>query len=341
MKKIIITSVLLSCVFLSNAQEINPFESIGKEGKILTLSNGKYTEVHVNDSLQRIGSVIVNMNTGTIYKLLDIDTLYSEATLDPTVIGRWYSLDPLASAYTAISPYVFVANTPIIATDKDGRKIVFGWMSSQESISRFKTVLENEFSGKVEARIIDGMLTIHQKEGMVLTESEKILYDNLNIVITDDATVEIDIVQNTEVETGSFSIAFDEDRGTFYKNVIDISDVEKYKSSNSTPGAAILHEIWESYLTQAAGINEGSIEKTFSKVHSAALKKEASVLGITIVDGMSFTKEGSGNAYTNFLDKEGKEKHFEVIYKNGDVESFTEKSGHIDLNQKLKEHEDN
>src|SRR5690554_931706 len=121
MKKIIITSVLLSCAFLSSAQEINPFESIGKEGRILTLSNGKYTEVHINDSLQRIGSVIVNMNTGTIYELLNIDTLYSEATLDPTVISRFYSLDPLFAKYPDKSLYHFVGNNPILNKEIDGR----------------------------------------------------------------------------------------------------------------------------------------------------------------------------------------------------------------------------
>jgi hypothetical protein len=121
MKKIITISVLLTCSFLTSAQEINPFESIGKEGKILTLSNGKYTEVHINDSLQRIGSVIVNLNTGTIYELLDIDTLYAEATLDPTVISRWYSVDPLFAKYPDKSPYNFVGNNPIMNREIDGR----------------------------------------------------------------------------------------------------------------------------------------------------------------------------------------------------------------------------
>jgi hypothetical protein len=124
MKKIITISVLLTCSFLTSAQEINPFESIGKEGKILTLSNGKYTEVHVNDSLQRIGSVIVNLNTGTIYELLDIDTLYAEASLDPTVISRWYSVDPKANRYPFFSPYSAFGNNPILFVDSDGRVIV-------------------------------------------------------------------------------------------------------------------------------------------------------------------------------------------------------------------------
>ncbi|PHR46495.1 MAG: hypothetical protein COA32_10140 [Fluviicola sp.] len=121
--KNIILILLTSVAFSINAQEINPFESIGKEGKILTLSKGKYTEVHINDSLQRIGSVIINMNTGTIYELLNTDTLYSEATLDPTVISRWYSPDPLESRYPGSSPYVFAGNNPIMFIDPDGRAI--------------------------------------------------------------------------------------------------------------------------------------------------------------------------------------------------------------------------
>lgn len=122
MRKTILTFVILSCTSLANAQDINPFESIGKKGKILTLSNGKYTEVHINDSLQRIGSVIVNMNTSTIYELLDIDTLYSEATLDPTVISRWYSVDPLAGKFPNMSPYASFNNNPIYFVDPDGRE---------------------------------------------------------------------------------------------------------------------------------------------------------------------------------------------------------------------------
>ena len=38
-------------------------------------------------------------------------------------IGRWLSLDPLASKYPSLSPYNFVANNPIVLIDKDGREI--------------------------------------------------------------------------------------------------------------------------------------------------------------------------------------------------------------------------
>lgn len=124
MKTLVNLTILILLATTANSQSLNPFESIGKKGKIITLSNGKYVEVYSNDSLQKIGSVVMNMNTGEVYEFLQIDTVYSEATLDPTIISRWYSIDPLASKYPGISPYVFVANMPIVAIDPDGRDII-------------------------------------------------------------------------------------------------------------------------------------------------------------------------------------------------------------------------
>lgn len=40
-------------------------------------------------------------------------------------IGRWMVCDPLASKYTHLSPYVYVANKPTIAIDPDGKRIIF------------------------------------------------------------------------------------------------------------------------------------------------------------------------------------------------------------------------
>jgi RHS repeat-associated protein len=39
-------------------------------------------------------------------------------------LGRWMSVDPLASEYPSLSDYSFVGNMPIIAIDPDGEKIV-------------------------------------------------------------------------------------------------------------------------------------------------------------------------------------------------------------------------
>lgn len=48
--------ILLICAgFACQAQDYNPYKNIGKKGKIVTLSNGKYDEIFDTDSIQRIG----------------------------------------------------------------------------------------------------------------------------------------------------------------------------------------------------------------------------------------------------------------------------------------------
>jgi hypothetical protein len=101
----------------------NPFKSIGKPGKVLTLSKGKYDEITSYDTLQRVGSVIVNMRTKQIVQFIQIDTVYSEANLDPTIISRHWSMDPLANKYPSLSPYHAFANNPILFIDPDGAEI--------------------------------------------------------------------------------------------------------------------------------------------------------------------------------------------------------------------------
>lgn len=113
---------LLFCLAsISSLAQDNPFSSINKEGQILTLSKGQYPEVHLNDSLQRIGSVVINMNTGKIHKFLDIDSVYNTFEISPTVTTRWYSTDPIEKNRAGISPYHFVYNSPIMMADPDGR----------------------------------------------------------------------------------------------------------------------------------------------------------------------------------------------------------------------------
>lgn len=136
MKKIISIAIFAFSVQITFAQNPNPFKSIGKPApEFLSLSNGKYPEIFENDTLRKIGSVMFNTRTNKIEYFIETDTMYSEATLQPEIVSRWLSQDPLARKYPSLSPYNFVGNNPIMFIDPDGREIwIYSSNESQEPI---------------------------------------------------------------------------------------------------------------------------------------------------------------------------------------------------------------
>jgi hypothetical protein len=112
-----ITFLLLS--FSGYNQTENPFQSIGKKGKVLTLSGGTYDESFHNDSLEQIGSVVVNRYSRKIQFFLDEKTT-NELAIRSTSQSRFLSVDPLAAKFPYYSPYNYAGNTPIWASDLDG-----------------------------------------------------------------------------------------------------------------------------------------------------------------------------------------------------------------------------
>lgn len=123
-----LTVICCSLLYLKSSiaqtnQEYNPYESIGQEAEVLTLSKGKYIEFFDLDSIEIIGDAILNTNTMKVIGFVERDTSYSEATLEPEIVSRWLSPDPLAREFPYSSPYVSFENNPIFYTDPDGKKV--------------------------------------------------------------------------------------------------------------------------------------------------------------------------------------------------------------------------
>ncbi|MDB9954822.1 hypothetical protein OAD49_04600 [Flavobacteriaceae bacterium] len=104
-----------------NIQAGNPFKKFGYKPKIATLSKGKYLEFHDLDSIVKIGSFSYHVKRKQITGYSVQETKFSEATLRPEIISRWFSPDPLSDEFTSWTPYHFVHNNPINLIDPDGR----------------------------------------------------------------------------------------------------------------------------------------------------------------------------------------------------------------------------
>jgi hypothetical protein len=135
------TFVLIVLAVSGKAQnDYNPFASIGKKAKILTASNGEYEEFNY-DTIQRIGSVLVNTKTHKIVKMLDANKTFAKAS-DNSAQSRWYGIDPLA--YTmknnSYSPYCFVADNPILLVDPDGKD----WYKDNKGTMQFDPKVQSQ-----------------------------------------------------------------------------------------------------------------------------------------------------------------------------------------------------
>lgn len=128
LKQLLPSLLLLILSAAAFAQSENPFASIGKKGKILTLTKGQYNETFDADTIQQIGSSLINMRTMKVVKLLTDDE--SKKRLEGEKHSRFLSKDPLTGKYAGWTPYAYAMNDVIRCIDLDGaeKKIVIHWI---------------------------------------------------------------------------------------------------------------------------------------------------------------------------------------------------------------------
>lgn len=119
-----IIPLLIALPFASFGQDTNPFQSIGKQGKIISLSRGKYEELFDQSEIQRIGTALVNVRTMKVVRLLQ-NSRESRYRPDNVINSRFLSVDPVTNKFPMLSPYQYASNSPIAGVDLDGLEFYF------------------------------------------------------------------------------------------------------------------------------------------------------------------------------------------------------------------------
>jgi len=122
--RLLATMLLLTLSVAAFAQDENPFQSIGKQGKIITLSKGRYDELFDQNEIQQIGTALVNIHTMKVVKLLQ-DVRENQHRSDNSTNSRFLSVDPIANHFPMLSPYQYASNSPIAGVDMDGLEFYF------------------------------------------------------------------------------------------------------------------------------------------------------------------------------------------------------------------------
>jgi hypothetical protein len=286
MKKIpLLLIVILSAIEIF-AQDGNPFAEYGYYFPVVTATNGRFQEIHDNEEIVVIGTVLFHTIADTVVGEFVPDTAILQ--IEPQTVGicRFLTPDPLAEKYYHISPYAYCANNPVKYIDPDGRDfyVAFHGEGSRELFERiYNEAFNDQF--KVSLTQIDDknlyMVDIVATEGggdfSKISKGAQGFYDGMKEVIDDHR-----VIVSTNVYNGNSDVH----TGNYRLNSIDVGDMHQFDNidnsktvqNSATRQGKMVHEAQEQYNKKLRGYPVGS-DKDAQIIHDNILKYEDRVNG--------------------------------------------------------------
>lgn len=229
-------------------------------------------------------------------------------------LGRWSSVDPLQFKFPGLSPYNFVANSPLQYIDPDGRDIEF---SSARGARQTARLYKKFFGGKVKMSRRGNVITaVSLKAGSTLTKEQQAAFDTLlKIANEDDTNTKIKLVsgsEKNEVLGGRKT-----EVGDGQPQRIDLQDFETLEEEfGISVVGSVTHEMEEAFQIQVneIGFDEGA--------HAEGQKVQAEIDGKQSIEINQMSGAGdkirSGIWFIKQVDNKGNKKEELIKVENGD-----------------------
>ncbi|MDL2230809.1 hypothetical protein LJB75_00135 [Bacteroidales bacterium OttesenSCG-928-L19] len=199
-------------------------------------------------------------------------------------LGSWQSVDPLASKYPSLSPYVYCANNPVILVDPDGRDFgepdrPFGrpdYEQRHQQTNETKTTTETSSSSKSSSKNVSHTTTSKTErsipENRLVTASvyrseTKGESNTLNVNTTTTASTSkgtanasssVEAQLNTELVKLSAGVETSSNGSTSMKGTLSLGPLDIGLSQTNSP------DIINSSFSFSFGVTTGSSSRGFS-----------------------------------------------------------------------------
>lgn len=291
-------AALITVTLFAHAQtkpkEYNPFESIGKKGKVVTAYGDRFVEVFDYDSIQRIGSVMFHIYKKKIVRLLNADSTFKKVS-DNSSASRWYSVDPKADKYHEWSPYVFAADNPIRYNDPDGQE--FGDPNGKKIVITYS----KDGSIKFSKNATDDVIRI--TTGMAKTETGlKMLHTMDNSKVKISMTID----KETVIRNADGTIVAGETKPTISQNTVNGKPVgEEFISKAKIT-------IYEAGINKSFEEGSGKMSINGTNVDNKTFTTDDIISSYGVHEGTHATDKGSSRSLNKGKDpKEIEKKPYE------------------------------